>query len=473
MTKFINSKLLIYIFFTFFSFCLRIYLFEDRNSWHDEWHSIYVSDPNVNFAQTVDRYLGNKGDGFLTEFYPILYLLLLKYFFSFFGYVDDIGRIFSLIFGVLTIPLTLHICEKYFKIKNLWLPGVLVSCNLFLIWQSLEIRAHSILVFFVLLNILLFFEILKTNKLKISILYFLVSIFTLSLWPIAGAVFAGKFIFLIKLYFKDKIFLKHIYFLFLLIPIFYIILNIDYLRLNLARDDHYTKLYSSFFYNYHFRTFFGSIFSGGFFLLLFAYITLKKIKKIFFCISFENLFFYIIFMGYFLTLTYSLVRGAPIMSPKYVIFLVPLILILICNYVDKINFNKISSLIIIFVTFLNLYLNYFNWPIKRPDIKNIIKTLSKDESRILVSLEDDVFNNYIKNTKNFKKYKFTLFKKSELPKNLKNFWLVCQNFPRYAYGENYKKSIQKKCLKKFEGYEISQSFQTKDLYIIKFTLNES
>ena len=473
MTELKNSKIFIYTFVIFFSFFIRFYLFEDRNSWHDEWHSIYVSDPNVSFKQTIERYLGNKGDSFLTEFYPILYLLILKYFFLFFGYLDDVGRIFSLIFGVLIIPLTLFICDRYFKIKNLWLPGILVSCNLFLIWQSLEIRAHSILVFFVLFNILLFFEILKFNKFKISILYFIVSIFTLSLWPIAGVIFAGKFIFLLQLYFREKIYLKHIYFLFLLIPIFYVILNLDYLKLNLARDDHYTSLYSSFFYNYHFRTFFGSIFLGGFFLLLFTYIVLKNLKKIFFISSIENLFFYIIFMSYFLTLFYSIVRGAPIMSPKYVIFLVPVILIIISNYVDKSKFSKVLTFVIVFVTFLNLYLNYFNWPIKRPDIKNLIKTLSKDENRILVSIENDVFNNYIKNTKNFKKNKFVLFKISELPKNINSFWLICQNFPSYAYGKNYKDDIQKKCLVEFEDFKILDNFQTRDLYIAKFIFNKS
>ena len=161
------------------------------------------------------------------------------------------------------------------------------------------------------------------------------------------------------------------------------------------------------------------------------------------------------------------------MSPKYVIFLVPVILIIISNYVDKSKFSKVLTFVIVFVTFLNLYLNYFNWPIKRPDIKNLIKTLSKDENRILVSIENDVFNNYIKNTKNFKKNKFVLFKISELPKNINSFWLICQNFPSYAYGKNYKDDIQKKCLVEFEDFKILDNFQTRDLYIAKFIFNKS
>ena len=460
-------KFLIYAITTFVGFWLRYYLLEDRNSWHDEWHSIYVSDPNISFEETIDRYLGNKGDSFLTEYYPILYLLLLKYFFYIFGYIDDVGRIFSLFFGVITIPLLMYICDKYFKIKNLLIPGLLASCNLFLIWQSLEIRAHSVVVFFVLLNILFFFEIIKSKKILISLLYFLISIFTLSLWPIAGTIFAGKFLYLVNLYRKEKVYFKHINLLFLLIPIFYIILNKDYLMLNLSRDDHYTKLYSTFFYNYHFRTFFGSVFAGGFFLLLFAYVTLKNFKNLFKNNSFQNILFYIVLTSYFLTLSYSIIRGAPIMSPKYVIFLVPLILIIISNFVDKSRFKNLLILAITIVASFNIYLNYFNWPIKRPDIKNILKILNEKKGHVIVSVEKDVFNNYIKNTKNFKKYEFVLYKQ-KIEKDIDSFWLICENYPSYAYGDIKKTNIEKKCLIDFDRFDKLEFIKTRDIYLAKF-----
>ena len=99
---------LIYFFITLIALLSRLYLFEDRNSWHDEWHSIYVSDPTIYNNETLERYYGDKGDSFLTEFYPPLYLYILKYFFSFFGYVDDNGRILSVIFGIITIPLSIY-----------------------------------------------------------------------------------------------------------------------------------------------------------------------------------------------------------------------------------------------------------------------------------------------------------------------------------------------------------------------------
>ncbi len=161
---------------------------------------------------------------------------------------------------------------KYFSWykKNFFL-GVVITFNLFLIWQSLEIRAHSILVFTSIINIILFYKLLNNKNYFNIIIYGIVSIFLLSLWPISGAIFFGKTIYIIKKLIIDKVFEKKIFLLFTFILFAYIILNVDYLKLNLARDFHYTSLYSSFFYNYHFRTFFGSPILGGVYLIIFHY----------------------------------------------------------------------------------------------------------------------------------------------------------------------------------------------------------
>ena len=97
------------------AFLTRYFLLEDRNSWHDEWHSIYVSDPSISNDETLLRYYGDKGDYILPEYYPSLYLFILKYFFQLFGYVDDNGRILSLIFGVLTIPIAMFLTSTMKK----------------------------------------------------------------------------------------------------------------------------------------------------------------------------------------------------------------------------------------------------------------------------------------------------------------------------------------------------------------------
>ena len=158
------KKIYIYLLFTLIAFICRYYLFEGRDSWHDEWHSIYVADPNISNEFTINRFYGDKGDEFLTEFYPPLYLFILKYYFMIFGYTDDNGRWLSLIFGTLTIPLAMYLAEMLNYKKKYHLIGFLITFNLFLTWQSIEIRAHSIFVAITLLNIILFYRILEKKN---------------------------------------------------------------------------------------------------------------------------------------------------------------------------------------------------------------------------------------------------------------------------------------------------------------------
>jgi hypothetical protein len=53
-------KTLIYTAITLIALIIRFYVMDGKESWHDEWHSIYVSNPNIELNQTMDRYWGNK-----------------------------------------------------------------------------------------------------------------------------------------------------------------------------------------------------------------------------------------------------------------------------------------------------------------------------------------------------------------------------------------------------------------------------
>ena len=120
------KKIFIYLLLTLIAFICRFYLFEGRNSWHDEWHSIYVADPNISNELTMQRFYGDKGDTFLTEYYPPLYLFILKYFFMIFGYTDDNGRWLSIIFGTLTIPLSMYLIEILTNSKKYYFVSFLI-----------------------------------------------------------------------------------------------------------------------------------------------------------------------------------------------------------------------------------------------------------------------------------------------------------------------------------------------------------
>ncbi len=460
--------ILIFVIITIIGFFIRFYLFQDRNSWHDEWHSIYVSDPNISNIETFKRFWGEKGSEKLTEYYPPLYLFLLKFFFKLFGYFDDVGRLFSVIFGTLSITLSMYLVTYFEKSKRIVIfVGLLVSFNLFLIWQSLEIRAHSLVVFSVLLNLCLFFEVLKSKKKILLFFYYIVSLFSLSLWPISGLVFLGKIIYLAKdMYVQKKIYYR-LFFTFFFILMSYIILNFDYLKFNLARDFHYTQMSETFFYNYHFRTFFGTISNGGFFLLIFGLLFVKNLKKILLLNSKKNLFIYIIISTYLVTIVYSMFR-ASIMSPKYVIFLVPLFLIWIVLEISKFRFSRSILVFISMISFFNLF--FINeYPMKRPNVKLALNLISsQNKENLLYSADQSVFKNYLKTKTIFKINKFQLIELKNLKIN-QEFWFICLNNPRFAYGIN-NLEIQKKCkiFKENKKYEQRDLIKLTDLLLIRY-----
>ena len=460
--------ILIFTLITIFSFILRYYLLDIRNSWHDEYHSIYVSDPNISYQETLDRFWGDKGDHTLVEFYPSLYLFLLKFFFKAFGYFDDNGRIFSLIFGTFVIPLSMYISTYFTKSRKAIITiGIIVASNLFLIWQSLEIRAHMLVVFLNLVNIILFLEILKSKK-KIKVfIYYLISVFNLSLWPISGLIFVGKGFFIVKELIQNKRIFDFKFLIFILILITYIILNLEYLKFNLSRDFHYTHLSETFFYNYHFSTFYGSIFVGGIFLLIFGSFFLLNIKELLFNNTKENILLYIIMSTYLLTIIYSYFR-ASIMSPKYVIFILPLIIIWL---IIKISKSKFSNFLLIFLTLISIVnlKNISKYTIERPETKLALKKIVNiNNSNLIFTNEKIVFQNYLKTKKIFYENNLTLIKLKEIEIGQK-FWFFCLNNPRYAHG-NQKLAISKKCLKlnNNNNYKILNQFEFQDILLSNY-----
>ena len=232
--------------------------------------------------------------------------------------------------------------QKRTRVLQLVCIGILLICNLFLLWHSLEIRAHSIVTFFSILSLILFIKILENPSLLKYVFYFFTSIITLTLWPITLTIYFAKCIFIIKKYIQDKKFFWVLASNLIAIFIFYVALNYQYLFFNISRETHYTTIYETFFINYHFRSFFGSIFAGAVFLLVFFYFALRNVKEIIYKNNYSNIIIYTILSTYFLTLLYSTIR-APIMAPKYVIFILPLILIFVSHQVEINKFKRLTE----------------------------------------------------------------------------------------------------------------------------------
>ena len=141
-------------------FFLRIYNLNFDNFWVDEIFSFWVADPSISLKETFSR--NNQ-----IEIVPILFNLILKFFFKIFGYNVDIARFVSLFFGFLSIVLVCKLYTNITKNKNNLLIAFLLSFNIFLIGYSQELRVYSLIFFLVSINLIYFVKIVEDNKLNI------------------------------------------------------------------------------------------------------------------------------------------------------------------------------------------------------------------------------------------------------------------------------------------------------------------
>ena len=421
-------------------FLIRYYYFIGVDAWFDEWNMLYTADPTISYDETWKRYYGDRGDHILPEYYPPLYAFLLKSFFGTFGYYAENARLVSLIFGSATLILVFYLTKIFTDLQNSLVATILVSLNLFLIWQSSEIRPHGFVLFFSLLSIIFFLKLFNQHDPQnriVSILYVLFSVILLSSWPFALLIFFGKFIYLFHEFIINKKKNIYIYFCLIVSLVIYIVLNYEYLLYHLSRDEHYTKLFLGFFYSYHFRSFFGSIILGAIFLLLFGFIILSNLKKIIFNSKKENLLIFIIISSYFLTIIYSIL-SAGVISPKYVIFILPLIIIWMTINIGEsdIKFKNYLLIALIFGSAFNCIINFYNIPIDRPPTKKALEIISNSDTSKILTRDTIVFNNFISTNKIFVKNNLSINKMKDINLIKENFWFLCINNPRFALGDN-------------------------------------
>jgi len=215
----------------------------------------------------------------------------------------------------------------------------------------------------------------------------------------------------------------------------------------LNKSTHYTSLNIKFFYSYFFHLFFGSIFLGALMLFLFVYFLAKDImqifkkgkkKFIFFIKNLENesIFLTIILNIYTLIVIYSLIK-APVMAPKYIPYIVPIIIIWISFKIYKTK-NKLLYYFVMFASILNLFLFWDNIQIERPPTKKILKIISNSNLKKVYTHEDAVFNHYLGhyNVSLYKKINFLVYDNDKIHLLPKEFWSLCLNNPRFSKGKN-------------------------------------
>jgi hypothetical protein len=183
---------------------------------------------------------------------------------------------------------------------------------------------------------------------------------------------------------------------------------------------------------YYFNIYFGGVFLGGL-IIFYCLFYLKNIKKI---IN-DNILFCIIsiFITYSAPVIYSIIKN-PILRPRYIIFIVPIIIIYFCYIIFKIEqkfFKKIFIFTIIVSGLINIF--QFNPIIYKPDTKGAIKLIANsNNSFLLIRSDNNLFYNYFINLSLAKKKNIIFINEKQiLDKNF--FWSICLNNPRFATND--------------------------------------
>jgi uncharacterized membrane protein len=463
-----NKKNNIHFFFFFVSLIFLIYNFNnDSGYWFDEWSTLLNSDPNVSTEIIYNRI---NGIGTVGELVPKIYFLTLRFFFLIFGFSAENGRIFSIIFFILSISIFYYLLKLFLsKQDSLFIAGIL-SVNPFMLWMANETRVDTFNIFFCILNIYFFFKCLLKKKIKNNLLYIISCAWMLSVHPLTIGVVASQIFYILIL--KKK---KYLIFISLAL-IIYILFNFNYVMKGLSGGltPSHTKIQLNFFLSYYFNIFFGNKYFGAFYLILFLFLCLFNFKKIFK----EKIILYsiiIIFLSYLMIILGSFF-SFHIAAPRYIEFILPfIILFFIYNFneaIIKINkeYCSYSKLLIFIVIILNVFITNDNKPVKKPSTKTALNIIKLNNIQHIYTNYDQYFSTYLKSINYLKVNNFLLLDNNRSIQKIDVFAFLClkESKSNDAKNEIYD---NKQCQKEFYNFRIYKIIDLEDYKIILYKNN--
>ena len=117
-----------------FASFLRIYNINFNDLWTDEIFSFWISDPSINFQETLIRAF-STGLNFFFD-------LSLKFFHYLFGYDVYVSRYFPLILSIISLNLFAVLLIRITSKKSVILGFFILSINLYHIKYSQELRSY-------------------------------------------------------------------------------------------------------------------------------------------------------------------------------------------------------------------------------------------------------------------------------------------------------------------------------------------
>ena len=456
LNKSLNVLLVISV---LFGILFRLYNINYENLWFDEIATFWVTDPNISLTDMFER---NR----TTEGAPYFYYILVYYLHKIFGYDPNVGRYFSSFLGIISIFSIGYLCILLNKNSSYKLSIFLVSFNVFLIAYSTEFRSYMLLFFSTSITLIFIIKYLNNfNKNKDSyyclFLLLLSQIINATIHPFSFIVFFSICLFLIINYFKNKIVYKSLnYSLLITFIIIFIYTFYYYSSHNMISDYNWVNQPGIKFYtNFYFSKFFGSRLLGIIHLLIFIYL-LFKFKKIIFDFKHSSgLLFILIVLSYALPILFGIYK--PILVPRYIIFvLIPIIVLLsffICEIENKLIKSSLITLIVIITSFNQLVESNVEQFFKernfyKPQFAEGLSYLNQSNNKnyaVLVSFGsshnkkyfEDAYLNYFSNISKKKNLNLIPVKFEDINNQTNGFWVLCSTLVNKSC-EKFEKNIQ-------------------------------
>lgn len=141
--------------FVLMAFALRAYHLDFQSLWRDEMDAIAFA--TRAFSRLLSTFTTPKENG------P-LYFLLLRPWITLTGDSEFSVRFFSLIFGVLAIPLAYALGRRWLSTLGSMLAALLVAFSPYLIWYSQEAKMYTLITFLTMLSLYLYMEALARGR---------------------------------------------------------------------------------------------------------------------------------------------------------------------------------------------------------------------------------------------------------------------------------------------------------------------
>jgi len=420
----------------------RFYQINYEDFWIDEIFSFWIADSNISFIETFQRHNS-------IEQIPVFFNLILKFFYSVFGYEIKMGRYLVAILGSLSL-IYCYVLSREFENNDFRLIFIfLVSFNIFLIKYSQELRPYTLIVLLFILSLLYFFRFLKEPNNFLNFLFFTLFI-TLLIFshPFNFILLFSIIFFILFNFFSKKYIFKKLNWSILLSIIFSIVYYSIYFKNLNELTSWIPSLELKFFTNFFFSKFFGSRLLGIIHLGVLIFLVIRFGSKLINSNKFFVLFIILLFT-YLIPILFSLIFKN-ILIDRYIIFVIIPVLLITTSFIyflkNKFWKNFLISLfcvltIINFSTENNFKQLYKKTNKTKPDfrsalskinssnIKNLI--IKKSETNKLDKIEfynliDDSIRSYIKMYIQNNNYNLIVLDQSSL-KNFKNeqIWILC------------------------------------------------